>query len=140
MGAPLRSLEGIYFPVFLLARDLKVRGHTAASESPLDGRIRKSQAVIAGGSFHYLLAAFAFFDNGVTVAPIELTAFVAHEGTFHSFLDACTNHGYHILSFGFKKTNFYLCLIFFLLSRIKKTRVNLGKVFKFEFPAARSAG
>ena len=103
MGAPLRGLKGIYFPVFLLARNLKVRGHTASSESPLDGRIRKNQTVIAGGSFHNLLAAFAFFDNGVTVAPVELTAFVAHEGTFHSFLDACTNHGYHILSFGVEK-------------------------------------
>ena len=103
MGAPLRSLEGIYFPVFLLARDLKVRGHAAASESPFDGRIRKNQAIIAGGPFHYLLAAFTFFDNGVAVAPVELTTFVAHEGTFYPFLDACTNHGYHILSFGVEK-------------------------------------
>jgi hypothetical protein len=103
VGAPLRSLEGIYFPVFLLARDLKVRGHAAASESPFDGRIRKNQAIIAGGSFHYLLAAFTFFDNGVAVAPVELTTFVAHEGTLYPFLDACTNHGYHILSFGVEK-------------------------------------
>jgi hypothetical protein len=35
----------------------------------------------------------------VAVAPIELTSIAAHEGTFCPFLYACTNHGYHILSF-----------------------------------------
>lgn len=99
MGSPFRGLEGIDFTVFLLFPDLHVGSHAAVSESPFDGRVRKSQAIIAGGSFDNLLAAFAFLCNGVAVTPIELTAFVAHEGTFHPFLYACTNHGYHILSF-----------------------------------------
>ena len=82
-------------------------GHAAAPESPFDGRIRKNQAIIAGGPFHHLLTAFTFLDNGVAVTPIELTTFVAHEGTFDPFLYACTNHGYHILSYGIFKTLIY---------------------------------
>ena len=99
MGSPLRGLEVIDFPVFLPVRGLHVGSHAAVSESPLDGWIRKNQAVIAGGSFYNLLAAFTFLSYGVAVAPIELTAFAAHEGTFCPFLYACTNHGYHILSY-----------------------------------------
>jgi hypothetical protein len=95
---PLRGLEGIDFPVFLLVRGLHVGRHAAVSESPFDGRVRKSQAVIAGGSFNNLLTAFTFLIYGVAVAPIKLTAFAAHEGTFRPFLYTCTNHGYHILS------------------------------------------
>ena len=83
--------------------------HAAVSESPFDSRVRKSQAVIAGGSFNNLLTAFTFLSYGVAVAPIELTAILAHEGTFRPFLYACTNHGYHILSFHQKfKTLIYL--------------------------------
>ncbi len=96
---PLRGLEGIDFPVFLLVLGLHMGSHTAVSESPFDGRVRKTQAVIAGGSFNNLLAAFTFLSYGVAVTPIELTAIAAHEGTFRPFLYACTNHGYHILSF-----------------------------------------
>ncbi len=96
---PLRGLEGIDFPVLLLFLGLQVGSHAAVSESPIDGRVRKSQAVIAGGSFNNLLTAFTFLSYGVAVAPIELTAILAHEGTFRPFLYACTNHGYHILSF-----------------------------------------
>ena len=99
VGSPLRSLEGIDFTVFLPVRGLHVGSHAAVSESPFDSRIRKNQAIIAGGSFHNLLAAFTLLSYGVAVAPIELTAFAAHEGTFCPFLYACTNHGYHILSF-----------------------------------------
>ncbi len=98
VGSPLRGLDGIDFPVFLLVRGLHVGSHAAVSESPFDGGVRKSQAVIAGGSFNNLLAAFTFLSYGVAVAPIELTAILAHEGTFRPFLYACTNHGYHILS------------------------------------------
>jgi len=99
VGAPLRGLEGIDFPGLLLVLGLQVGSHTAVSKSPFDGGIRKSQAVIAGGSINNLLAAFTFFSYGVAVAPIELTAILAHEGTFRPFFYACTNHGYHILSF-----------------------------------------
>ena len=99
MGSPFRGLKRIDFPVFPPVCGLHVGSHAAVSESPFDGRVRKSQAIIAGGSFDNLLTAFAFLGNGVAVTPIELTAFVAHEGTFHPFLYACTNHGYHILSF-----------------------------------------
>jgi hypothetical protein len=102
-GVPLRGLQGIYFLDFLFARGLKVRGHAAASESPFDGGIRKSQAVIAGGSFQNLVAAFTFLNDGVAAAPIELATVVAHEGTLHSFFDGFTNHGYHILSSGILK-------------------------------------
>ena len=98
VGSPLRGLEGIDFPGLLLVLGLQVGSHTAVSKSPFDGGIRKSQAVIAGGSINNLLAAFTFLSYGVAVAPIELTAILAHEGTFRPFLYACTNHGYHILS------------------------------------------
>ena len=71
VGSPFRGLEGIDFTVFLLFPDLHVGSHAAVSESPFDRWIRKNQAIIAGGSFHNLLAAFTLLSYGIAVAPIE---------------------------------------------------------------------
>ena len=134
MGSPFRGLKGIDLPIFLPVGGLHVGSHAAFSESPFDGRVRKSQAIIAGGSFSNLLAAFTLLYNRVAVTPIELTSFFTHEGTFHSFLYACTNHGYHILSLLQKNRNFSLCLMIDKLSRKIIPEVFGGRAIRVDLP------
>ena len=78
-------------------------GHTAGSEFPLDGGIRKIQTVSAGGKFLCSLAAFTLFDNRVAVSTIKPTTRFVHEKAIDALFYACTNHGYHALSLNFEK-------------------------------------
>ena len=73
-------------------------GHIAVPDTPLDGRIRKDEAVFARGEFCDFLAAFTLLDYGMTVTAVELAAFLAHEEALNTLFYGLTNHGYHILS------------------------------------------
>jgi hypothetical protein len=96
----LRCLEGVDLPVLLgPGRALDVGGHVADPRTPLHGGIGEADAVLAGGKLLNPLAALALLNNGVTVTAIELTPAFAHEKALQTFLDCCTNHGYHVLSF-----------------------------------------
>jgi hypothetical protein len=95
----LRCFQGIQLSVPFVGVFLQVGCHAAFSQTPLGGGVRKGQAVIAGGEFFDFLAAFTLLDNEVAGAAVKPAPFFAHEKTLQSFFYACTNHGYHVLSF-----------------------------------------
>jgi len=96
-----------------------VGGHAASPYPPSHCRIGKAQAVLPGWQVHSLLAAFTLLNDGVATSAIELASVVGHEEAIGSFLNRCTNHGYHVLSFEILEKNHFLCLNPFLLSREK---------------------
>jgi hypothetical protein len=53
----------------------------------------------------------------MAASAVELASVVGHEEAIGSFLNRCTNHGYHVLSLGILEENFFLCLSPPLLSR-----------------------
>jgi len=63
------------------------------------------------------LAAFTLFDDGMAASAVELASVVSHEEAIGSFLNRCTNHGYHILSLEIFEENPFLCLNPPMLSR-----------------------
>jgi hypothetical protein len=80
-----------------------VGGHVALPGSPLGRRLRKNQAKLTGRKLLCLLAAPACLNDGMATSAIELAAVLAHEKALYSLLNACTNHGYHILSLWFSR-------------------------------------
>jgi hypothetical protein len=77
--------------------------HVAVPDAPFGSRLREHQAVRTGRELLGFLTARAFFSDGMAATAIELAAGLPHEKTIYTFLNACTNHGYHIPSVGFKK-------------------------------------
>jgi hypothetical protein len=98
----LGCFQGIQLSVPLIVGFLQMCCHTAFSQTPPGGGIRKDQAVIAGGEFFDFLAAFTLLNGVVTGTAVKPAPFLAHEKAVQSFFYACTNHGYHVLSFQFR--------------------------------------
>jgi len=104
VGAALRGLQGIHLFAFRPCSSLNVRGHVAGPETPFSTGFRKAYAVSTGRKFLDFLAAFTLIIDLVTITSVKLTSVRVHKETLYTFLYACTNHGYHILSalFGIK--------------------------------------
>jgi tmRNA-binding protein len=75
-----------------------VGGHAAGSDPPLDCRIGKAYAILAGWELFGFLATFTLLDNRVAVTSVKLTPLLAHKEAINALFYRCTNHGYHILS------------------------------------------
>jgi hypothetical protein len=75
-----------------------VGGHIAISITPLQGRIRKNEAILTGRKFTDFLTPFALFNDGMAGAAIKLAATLTHEKTLTPFFYSCTNHFNHTLS------------------------------------------
>jgi hypothetical protein len=86
--------------------------HIAIAEPPFGGRVRKTYTIFAGREILGLLAAVTLFYYLIACPSTELTSIAVHEETLDSLFNACTNHGYHILS--------VLILKSFLLNRYIK--------------------
>jgi len=82
----------------LCGSDFNVGSHIAYAEPPFGGGIRKTYAIFAGRKILRLLAAFTLVYYLIACPSTKLTSILVHEETLNSLLNACTNHGYHILS------------------------------------------
>jgi hypothetical protein len=103
-GCALGGLQWVDLLCFLGRRGFcQVCGHGAPAGSPLDGRLRKDEAVIAGGKVLGFLASDALFNDLVACTSIELASVLVHEKTLDTLLHAVANHGNHILSNKFLK-------------------------------------
>ena len=100
----LRGLQWIQLWSLFRARGLdNVGSHIAVPDAPFGSRLREHQAICAGRELLGFLAASALLSDRVAAATVELAAGLPHEETINTFLNACTNHGYHIPSVEFKK-------------------------------------
>ena len=77
--------------------------HIAVPDAPFGSGFREHQAVCPGGKLLGFLTAGAFFIDRMAGATVELAAGLTHKETINTLFDACTNHGYHILSLEFEK-------------------------------------
>jgi len=80
-----------------------VGSHIAVPDAPFGSGLREHQAICTGRELLGFLAANALLNDGMAAAAVELAAGLPHEKTINTFLNACTNHGYHIPSVEFKK-------------------------------------
>jgi hypothetical protein len=91
--------------------------HIADPVTPFHSGFRETNAVFSGGKFLNFLTTFTILNNLMTGASIKLTPILVHKKTLNTFLNACTNHGYHALSFWIlKNNNRFLCSKFITLS------------------------
>lgn len=81
-------LQGVQLSISFIAGFLQVCCHAAFPEAPFGGRVRKDEAVIAGGKFLNFLAAFTLLNDLVAGASVKLATFLAHEKTIQSFFYA----------------------------------------------------
>jgi hypothetical protein len=99
-----RGLQRIQLWSLFRARGLDdVGSHIAVPDAPFGGGLREHQAICTGRKLLGFLAASALLNDGMAAAAVELAAGLPHEETINTFFNACTNHGYHIPSLGFRK-------------------------------------
>jgi hypothetical protein len=67
-------------------------GRRTISGKPLAGGIGINPAVLTRRVFQNFTTAFTLVYNDMTVASIETTTLLGHEGTFGSIFDGLTNH------------------------------------------------
>jgi hypothetical protein len=100
----LRGLQRIQLWSLFRARGLdNVGSHIAVPDAPFGSGLRKHQTICTGRELLGFLAASALLTDGMAAAAVELAAGLPHEETINTFFNACTNHGYHIPSLGFRK-------------------------------------
>jgi len=63
---------------------------------PLAGGIGIDFAILTSGNPQNFVARIAFFNNGMTAAPIEPATFLCHKSAFRADFDALTDHLYLI--------------------------------------------
>jgi len=100
----LRGFQRVQLRSLFAARGLDdVGSHIAVPDAPFGSGLREHKTVGTVSELLGFLAAGALFDDRVTAAAVELATGLTHKETINTFLNACTNHGYHIPSLGFKK-------------------------------------
>ena len=93
-GVALGCLERIDLTVAVFLLFLfNVSGQIAVSLAPLGLGVREGTAEAALFPFDDAVATLAGFHDGVTLAAVKRTAFLAHEGAINARFYACAVHG-----------------------------------------------
>jgi hypothetical protein len=97
-GFPLRSFQGVHFLHGFLGFFLDdMGGQVAVPAGPFGFGVRTGDAEFTRGENLYALAAFAFFDDGITLPAIVAAPLLGHEGAIHANFDYLAIHFCYLL-------------------------------------------